>query len=69
MTENQTTPHKTTNNKPPHLDDEITKKKPRYMWKTIILIEIERKRWRGGVISGQKLTQNQPSMKKLEEKT
>jgi len=26
-TRNQTTPHKTTNNKPPHLDDEITKKK------------------------------------------
>jgi len=24
--ENQTTPHKTTNNKPPHLGDEITKK-------------------------------------------
>ena len=26
-TENQTTPHKTTNNKPPHFDDEITKEK------------------------------------------
>ncbi|KEH35194.1 hypothetical protein MTR_3g081510 [Medicago truncatula] len=26
-TGNQTTPHKTTNNKSPHLDDEITKKK------------------------------------------
>ncbi|AES87477.1 hypothetical protein MTR_4g028020 [Medicago truncatula] len=26
-TENQTTPHKTTNNTPPHLDDEIAKKK------------------------------------------
>ncbi|KEH20787.1 hypothetical protein MTR_8g089930 [Medicago truncatula] len=25
--ENQTMPHKTTNNKPPHLDDEISKKK------------------------------------------
>jgi len=31
-TRNQTTPHKTTNNKPPHLDDEIKKKKPRSMW-------------------------------------
>jgi len=30
-TTNQTTPHKMTNNKPPHLDDEITKKKPRSM--------------------------------------
>jgi len=28
---NQTTPLKTTNNKPPHLGDEITKKKPRSM--------------------------------------
>jgi len=31
-TRNQTTPHKTTNNKPPpHLGNEITKKKPRSM--------------------------------------
>jgi len=30
-TGNQTTPHKTTNNKPPHLDDEIKKKKHRSM--------------------------------------
>jgi len=39
-TENRTTPHKTTNNKPPHLDDEITKKNFRSMWKTLIYIEI-----------------------------
>jgi len=60
--------HKTTNNTPPHSDGEITKKKPRSMWKSLISIEIERKR-RRGVISGQKLTQNHPSMKKFEEKT
>ena len=34
---NQTTPHKTTNDKPPHLGDEITKKKPRSMWKITYL--------------------------------
>jgi len=34
---NQTTPHKTTNNKPPHLGDEITKKKPISMWKITYL--------------------------------
>jgi len=36
-TKNQTTPHKTTNNKPPHVGDEITKKKPRSMWKITYL--------------------------------
>jgi len=36
------------NNTPPHSDDKITKKKPISIWKSLIYIKIERKRWRGG---------------------
>jgi len=38
--ENQTMPYKMANNTPPHLDNGITKKKPRFTWKSLIWIEI-----------------------------
>jgi len=41
-------PHKTTNNTPPHSNDEITKKKPRSMWKITYLDWIREKKIKRG---------------------